>query len=82
MNAAKTDTMKMNTDGFDDLHAERFGPPPPTVSELRRRRAELEDIQYRDPAIVRAYVARIGGRICDVSPARLDIIATYMQEKR
>jgi hypothetical protein len=62
---------------FEDLHRERFGPPPPTVSQLQARRAELADLQHRDPDIVRAYVARIGGRVCDLSPARLDIIATY-----
>lgn len=62
---------------YDDLHRERFGPPPPTVYELKARQAELADLQYRDPAILRAYVQRIGGRICDLSPARLDIIATY-----
>lgn len=64
-------------DELDALQRERFGPPPPTVYELRARQAELADLQYRDPNIVRAYVQRIGGRICDVPAERLDIIATY-----
>lgn len=63
---------------LDDLHDERFGATPPPVAALRARRAELADIQYRDPGIIRAYVRRLGGRVCDLSPARLDIIATYM----
>lgn len=63
-------------DELEALHRERFGPPPPTVGELRARQAELADLQYRDPNIVRAYVQRIGGRICDVPAERLDIITT------
>lgn len=65
---------------LDDLHAERFGGNTHPVSNLTARKAELADIQYRDPAIIRAYVRRLNGRICDLPGPLLDLIATIIKE--
>jgi hypothetical protein len=65
---------------LDDLHTERFGGNPHPVNNLTARQAELADIQYRDPAIIRAYVRRLSGRICDLPGPLLDLIATILKE--
>lgn len=64
----------------EDLAAERFWPTSPPVNNLTARRAEIADIQYRDRDIVRCYVKRLGGRVCDLPGPLLDLITTIVKE--
>lgn len=65
---------------IEELAAERFWPTSPPVNNLTARRAEIADIQHRDCDIVRWYVKRLGGHICDLPGPLLDLIATIVKE--